>query len=361
MSRPSPWFLIEPQDGEILSSWLVRLAGRSGYTAQDIARLWLGDPWLWSKDIDLFPNKSRLSAFSSQFGFNLERILGATLLHRDNARAGGLVRGVLSMHMRRQGTAAGLMFCPSCLKDDAEPHFRANWRLATTMICARHLLWLIDACPRCQSRILPHLAPIGRLATCWNCYFDLRLASASGVEEDDFSGLAYLEAQRAFELPGAWGDGRRLMLDRIAAVWRVLLSGVGSRRLRELSRPRGTSAAFTSDQKILELAPMALRAQVLPVTALLTQDWPMVMAGACQRSGLTKRSILSLATRGAPAEAYYELASWLPGPIDGAKRLTKRQARMAFNTAFTRINWSLMPGMILTALGGSPAEVGRQR
>ncbi len=52
---------------------------------------------------------------------------------------------------RRQ--AAWLQFCPQCPAEDEQPYFRREWRLATTIACARHGSRLLDRRPASRTGI----------------------------------------------------------------------------------------------------------------------------------------------------------------------------------------------------------------
>ena len=65
------------------------------------------------------------------------------------------LRADLSPGQRGRRQAAWLQFCPQCLAEDEEPYFRREWRLATTIVCARHGSRLLDRCPACGQGLAP--------------------------------------------------------------------------------------------------------------------------------------------------------------------------------------------------------------
>jgi len=65
------------------------------------------------------------------------------------------LRADLSPGRRGRRQAAWLQFCPQCLAEDEQPYFRRQWRLATTIACARHGSRLLDRCPACGQALAP--------------------------------------------------------------------------------------------------------------------------------------------------------------------------------------------------------------
>jgi len=61
----------------------------------------------------------------------------------------------LSPHRGGGRQAVWLRFCPQCLAEDGQPYFRREWRLATTIACARHGIRLLDRCPDCGQGLAP--------------------------------------------------------------------------------------------------------------------------------------------------------------------------------------------------------------
>ncbi len=64
-----------------------------------------------------------------------------------------------------------IQVCPRCLDEPDGGYDRLYWRAAPVLLCPRHRVWLIDACPTCQKPI-PALRP--KLSTCPTCGGDYR-------------------------------------------------------------------------------------------------------------------------------------------------------------------------------------------
>ena len=104
---------------------------------------------------------------------------------RDDARRGRgprarvAVAPDLSPGRRGRRQAAWLQFCPLCLAEDAQPYFRRDWRLATTIACARHGGRLLDRCPPRGQGLAPFAQDSPRpQSACAACGCDLAAAKA---------------------------------------------------------------------------------------------------------------------------------------------------------------------------------------
>jgi uncharacterized CHY-type Zn-finger protein len=76
----------------------------------------------------------------------------------------------------------GLLFCPSCLRQDAGvPYFRTYWRLALAMVCPYCQCLLQDSCPSCGAPVIFFRIDLGRkmelpdlpLSCCYRCHQNL--------------------------------------------------------------------------------------------------------------------------------------------------------------------------------------------
>ena len=89
------------------------------------------------------------------------------------------LRADLSPGRRGRRQAAWLQFCPHCLAEDEQPYFRREWRLATTIACARHGSRLLDRCPDCGQGLAPfNQASLRPQNDCAACGFNLASAKA---------------------------------------------------------------------------------------------------------------------------------------------------------------------------------------
>ncbi|WP_074837538.1 TniQ family protein [Marinovum algicola] len=147
--------VVAPVPGELLSSWLHRLAMANGIPPQYFGRVLdvaVGD---WSAKLDrdlpgrilnLLVERTRLPTEDID-GLALNRDPLARLRLRHNSGSGD--PGTSTAQFNR------LQYCPVCLKEDLAPYFRRGWTLATRVSCFRHGCRLRDHCPTCRGGIAP--------------------------------------------------------------------------------------------------------------------------------------------------------------------------------------------------------------
>jgi len=155
---------IMPAPGELLSSWLHRLAYANGVPPRYFGAF-LGAPGEnWSARLDRVLPDRILRLLGVHTRIPLEDIAALTVAPDPLAR--------LRLPLRpgsRQTCAPGmqatwLQVCPACLAEDETPYFRRGWTLATRVSCFRHGCRLRDRCPSCkrglapfsQKRLVPH-------------------------------------------------------------------------------------------------------------------------------------------------------------------------------------------------------------
>ncbi len=186
---------LKPKDGELLSSWLARLASGHGLAPNTFCSL------IWSSyrlpgDIDLIDDPKILKILSKGTGTPMKRVVATTLsAYRDRLYDPDDERRpwIMPVDDVPRNLAFGLQFCPQCLSDDKEPYFRFRWRLAFVTICERHLTPLMDSCSQCGACIANLTKrntsrPI-QMLSCPSCKTDLRTAifdpTTCGVDSAD--------------------------------------------------------------------------------------------------------------------------------------------------------------------------------
>lgn len=280
---------LKPQPDELLSSWMVRLAHAHGYKVQTMSSLLFGrDTPIWNRDIDrLAPEeiRSRLiqatGATSEQFEGTTLRAYEGTVMETFTTQ--GFCRWVVPLGVfHRARRRPGLMFCPQCLAQDAEPYFRRSWRLALSTVCTKHESYLRDSCPRCGAPVAPHRVDMHRpeamahaalIAHCWNCAFDLRNCRQ---EERPDAGLLGLQAmfdaaiQKGFV---NWAGNPSMYSLAYFDGFRALVAGLSSRRtLERLCKVAPDMRGWP--QIGIETAPLQTRGRFLAWLAQVVEDWP---------------------------------------------------------------------------------------
>ncbi len=227
----------KPIPGELLSSWVVRLAHGHGMSLTSFCNLALGaDARVLTVDIDRRSPQWLLESLALHTGTPLEAVRQTTLRFYEGTlypefHVGGILPWVISIKLPRSARLGpGLQFCPYCLRTDPRPYFRRCWRVALQTFCERHQRLLLDRCPRCGASLfvqrvdtnLCH-AEIDGICHCHNCDFDLRMAEAPDVD-DRGSGLLSELQQLTRDLSSLGAAGPRDLLDRLHAMAVTMLS-----------------------------------------------------------------------------------------------------------------------------------------
>ncbi|MEO6382238.1 MAG: TniQ family protein [Nitrobacter sp.] len=172
--QPDRWpVTIAPQDDELLSSWLHRLALANGLAPRHLSDVLGCGAGMWSARLDLKLPDGMLDVLHQQTDVARERILRMTLSVSAGARLLLPLR-----HVAGRRAATWLQFCPQCLAGDDAPYFRRRWRWATRISCWEHGCGLRDRCPRCGDGIAA-FAQRDLIAQhfCRHCGHDLRIAA----------------------------------------------------------------------------------------------------------------------------------------------------------------------------------------
>jgi hypothetical protein len=176
----------QPKEGEILSSWMVRLALENRFLLHTFYSKLLGykEP-IWTRDIDRSATTELIQLLSECSSCPATKIEAATLRHYDgfmyeDVRTHGVARWIIPLGVYHRLHRNGMQCCPICLKDET-PYYRLKWRISFYTICEKHKCFLIDECPNCGKIVEYHRLGIGKnlyvksseLNLCSNCFFDL--------------------------------------------------------------------------------------------------------------------------------------------------------------------------------------------
>lgn len=146
---------VAPQPGELLSSWLHRLALANGVPSRYFGRVLGFNGAGWPDRLDRALPEHVLNLLADQTGVPADIISGLAL------GPDPLVRLRLRLKIKsRKGPSSTpqmtrLQYCPTCLAEDQTPYFRRDWTLATRVSCFRHTRLLRDRCPHCEGAIAP--------------------------------------------------------------------------------------------------------------------------------------------------------------------------------------------------------------
>ncbi|CAJ0700979.1 TniQ family protein [Ralstonia sp. 22086] len=234
----------KPIPGELLSSWIVRLAHGHGMGVMPFCNAALGPTALaLTMDIDRRSPTPLLEALALHTGAHLESVHQATLRVYEGTlypqfHVGGFLPWVIAINLPRSARLGpGLQFCPYCLRSDPVPYFRLCWRVALQTFCERHQCLLLDRCPSCGACLFVQRvdtnwchAETDGICYCHNCDFDLRLAEAP-VVDDRGSGFLPTLQQLTRDLSVVNTVGPPGLLERLHAMAVTVLSGKAKPRL----------------------------------------------------------------------------------------------------------------------------------
>ena len=172
----------QPKEDELLSSWLIRISSECGMSAINFCAevLKVENPNL--RIVDRSPDDLLLQGLFEGTGVPVERVREASLLAEEGyvfSQSGkGSSRWIIpaiTVHTNRRGNT-GMAYCPECLRADAIPYYRKNWRYAYYAVCATHRIPLRNSCPHCDSQY-SHMQPgnqsridlLDPIRSCWSC------------------------------------------------------------------------------------------------------------------------------------------------------------------------------------------------
>ena len=146
---------VRPAPGELLSSWLHRLAHANGVPPRYFGAVLGVAGETWSAQLDRHLPEAVRRILLDHTSICPEDIDGLCLAHSPFSS----VRLQLRSRPQDAGTSTAqscwLQFCPTCLREDEAPYFRQSWTLATRVSCFRHGCRLRDRCPSCGQGLAP--------------------------------------------------------------------------------------------------------------------------------------------------------------------------------------------------------------
>ena len=312
--------IIKPERGEILSSWLTRLAEANGGSLQYLCwETWPGRDILM-KDLDRTAPEDVLEVLRDRTGITKSRLRQMTL----QGLTGSLFeefepgpRGmpwILPVHMRFSRTH-GAQFCPDCLKE-AVPCFRRNWRLSFITCCSRHQRLLSDSCPSCMRAINPYrcfgglrrnTGPVPVQFCRW-CGWDLRttIGESEAPVPIRLSSVISLQNHLERALSDGWmhlqGIGEIHSIPwfkGIQQIMRHLVGGGLTKRFRwVVQEEMGIQVDAEYEElfehtHLFEQLPVLVRYNSLEMLTWILESWPDRFIKVCRMSGLRQARLFS--------------------------------------------------------------------
>lgn len=313
----------KPLPGEVLSSWLSRIAAGNALSLQQFRNISLPRVPRQGADLDLIGDDGFLSAISAGAAVPADEVRSRSYAGDEGtvysrARTGGCPEWVVPLTGTEDTLQrASIPFCPACLAADPVPYYRKAWRYAFAPICPTHGL-LVHHCPACRHpyTYLGHdrsggaTIGSGAIGNCRRC--ERRFPRMSPLELPH--GLApALSAQQ--EILSALDAGSMsvggdqvqiyLYLSGLHAISAILSNaGYGEKARNWIhTAARIAPAPETPLGHIEEQAP-GVRAAILAQSFWLTREWPdRMVAMLCD---------LKLPARAFPPKS--KLPSWLIHP-----------------------------------------------
>jgi hypothetical protein len=170
---------VRPAPGELLSSWLHRVAHANGVPPRYFGAVLGAAGEAWSAQLDRHLPEAVRRILLDRTSICPEKIDDLCLAYNPLS--------TLCLRLRTRPQDAGtstaqscwLQFCPTCLREDEMPYFRRSWTLATRVSCFHHGCRLRDRCPSCDQGLAPFRQ--ARLVPQQYCAFcDAPLAKPTG-------------------------------------------------------------------------------------------------------------------------------------------------------------------------------------
>lgn len=294
---------LRPQDEELLSSWLIRLALLHRTAPTTFTNLYLPETRnkLWSADLDLQADEPLLSRLSQKSGIAVGLLRAMTLgsyegvLFERRCRESRGTPFVNPLGLRgRRCTLPGVRYCPGCLREDESPYLRKAWRLAISVACPAHGCVLLDRCSGCGKPLTPYLCGAnGPFRTCHQCGGDLVANKIAGIPASP----EVLEVVR--RLLAVMTEGYVLVDDRpvyshlyfrvVHQMLKLLVSGKHGPKLRA---GVGLKGCAVPNGKAFEAIPIEKQALLLTKVVWVLDDWPARFVGVCEKEKLFSSVLL---------------------------------------------------------------------
>ncbi len=201
LSDKSFFTVPKPQEDELLSSWLVRVALAHNTRPWSFCNLHF--PHLhniiFSRDMDVWANDDLLAKLSTKSNLPAETLFPMTL----QSYRGILQKKILTntgnnmlspiVPRARKNQKYGLKFCPLCLAEDSTPYFRKIWRVSFYSVCLTHRIFLLDKCCKCKKPISFYkFKDDAGFTKCWSCGQELSKCTSMFVVDNEYLAIKKL-------------------------------------------------------------------------------------------------------------------------------------------------------------------------
>lgn len=315
----------QPQQDEILSSWMVRLAFANGFPLHTFySNLLSYKASIWNRDIDRHPPMALLKVLESHTRNSIEALQALTLnsyeglLFEQLPITGDAPWLLPAGVFHRTRLRAGMQFCPLCLQNDPVPYFRRSWRLALYSVCKHHNCLMHQCCPSCNSPVIFHRHGIGRskeipddaLRLCHFCGFYLGAADQIHFEWPDVDSKQLLcVLLNMLEPEGQWGVAHPFGVIFFQGL-RVLIGVICGRnglRLRQVLSDNLNVRIESEPHKDFEYQEATVRLKLLLAAMWMLKGWPDQFLQVCSSAHFTRSRL---------TDYFPTLPFWLSSVVD---------------------------------------------
>lgn len=312
---------LQPKEGELLSSWLVRIASACGMGATQFCSevLHIQTPNL--RIADRSPDDLLIQKLSEGTGVPVEEIRELSLLAEEGyvfSQSGkGLSHWIIpavTAHTKIGPNTNGMAYCPECLCTDQTPYYRKNWRYAYYSICMTHRIPLSSTCPHCN-RPYSHMRPLNRkvvftsdpIRTCRSCGGDVGFVTpapkwgdnlldiTTSIQEYILAGISH----GAFDVPNQGHVFSRAYLDILYSIVRSLTAWIeSSGRMKLVGKMSGiefvehlAKPLKSSKDTDIENWQAADRAILLCLATWLMEEWPTRLISYAKKSKINSTTL----------------------------------------------------------------------
>jgi hypothetical protein len=191
---------VVPNQNELFSSWLRRLAHHNGTDIKTFSELIFGNARLLIKDIDKSLTLDEINKIASFTGITSEIIEKMSLYYILSKITSNQLNHkfkwiwLIPNGARYKHKINGLQFCPLCLKENNQT-FQIFNRLSWNFACIKHQVLLHSSCPKCNYQYSPSLKLFqSSIKHCTRCDYDLSTIATDKVNQKAFKLQTFLNA-----------------------------------------------------------------------------------------------------------------------------------------------------------------------
>lgn len=358
--------------GELLSSWVTRIASGLGMSLKTFSGTLLPVPTAFRNDMDRISDPDFFDALSWGTQVPVASILASSLnshagiLYTERGQSGPAEWIVdLGNSVRKRKKPRGLPFCPECLANDPIPHYRKAWRYGFHAVCPRHGMLLLS-CPSCKAPY-SFQSNAGRQVSMGRCHAcGQAFSGARRTATDVALAAAILPVQERIlraveegwiELPSLGPVHIASYMSGLRALVTFLFGEDGHEAVRWVAsesnapfrarRYRSFQYSNLDDWGIRDLEPFdakrpEVRAEILYLASWLTEEWPNRFIAMCQATGVSRSGVLGTIDR----IPYWMLDDGLGAVEQQTRPISEEEFAAAANVLRRKRSWAPTPAEV---------------